>query len=74
MSYPRRVCLKYQEEMNSLKTKLISDRNNMILTILEEFDELSNIDIDDLNEVDFKIKIKEIAQKYKSLKFRSLCE
>ncbi|KAK8899669.1 hypothetical protein M9Y10_001991 [Tritrichomonas musculus] len=65
---------KYQEEMNSLKTKLISDRNNMILTILEEFDELSNIDIDDLNEVDFKIKIKEIAQKYKSLKFRSLCE
>lgn len=65
---------KFQEEMNELKTKLVSERNNLILTILEEFDELNNIDIEDINDVDFKIKIKEIAQRYKSLRFRTLCE
>ena len=62
---------KYKEALNTLKTKLLNEKNKIFLTFLEEFDELNGFD-DDLNNFDFQLAIKDIANKYKSLKLKSM--
>lgn len=65
---------KHQEEINSIKTELVTQKNNIVLSILEEFDELNSMNIDDFDNINFQIKIKEIAQKYRAFKLGSICK
>ncbi|OHT16649.1 hypothetical protein TRFO_13079 [Tritrichomonas foetus] len=64
---------KYKEELNSIKTKLTNEKNSIILTFLEEFDELNNFEVDEVNSVNFQMAIKDIARKYRSMNYQSIC-
>ena len=58
---------RYQEELDRIKTSLVNEKNELMTSVLADFDELDHFDEDGISEDSFKATMKQIALNYKSM-------